>query len=31
MFLKEKLTAEGSFEKLKSRLVAGGHLEYGDI
>jgi Reverse transcriptase (RNA-dependent DNA polymerase) len=27
MFLKEKYTADGVFEKLKSRLVAGGHLQ----
>ena len=31
MFLKEKFTAEGSFEKLKSRLLAGGHLKDRDI
>ena len=31
MFLKEKFTADGSFEKLKSRLVAGGHLQDRDI
>ena len=31
MSLKEKFTAEGSFEKLKSRLVAGGHLKDRDI
>ena len=31
MFLKEKLTADGSVEKLKSRLVAGGHLKDRDI
>ena len=27
MFLKEKFNAEGQFEKLKSRLVAGGHRQ----
>ena len=27
MFLKEKFTAEGLFDKLKSRLVAGGHMQ----
>ena len=27
MFLKEKFKANGEFEKLKSRLVAGGHLQ----
>ena len=27
MFLKEKYTADGMFEILKSRLVAGGHLQ----
>lgn len=27
MFLKEKYLADGSFEKLKSRLVAGGHMQ----
>ena len=26
MFLKDKYTAEGKFDELKSRLVAGGHL-----
>eukprot|EP01030_Chromulinospumella_sphaerica_P034339 gene34339-biopygen9391 len=35
MFLKEKFDAQGQFEKLKSRLVAGGHRQdkelYGDI
>ena len=31
MFLKEKFTTEGPFEKLKSRLVAGGHLQDRDI
>ena len=31
MFLKEKFTAEGSFEKLKSRVVAGGHLKDRDM
>ena len=31
MFLKEKFTAEGSFEKLKSSLVAGGHLQDRDM
>ena len=30
-FLEEKFTAEGSFEKLKSRVVAGGHLKDRDI
>ena len=27
MFLKEKFTADGKFEKLKARLVAEGHLQ----
>ena len=27
MFLKEKFTADGSFAKFKSRLVAGGHYQ----
>jgi hypothetical protein len=27
MFLKDKYTAAGVFEKLKARLVAGGHLQ----
>ena len=27
MFLKEKFYADGNFEKLKARLVAGGHLQ----
>ena len=27
MFLKEKFSSDGSFEKLKSRLVAGGHMQ----
>lgn len=27
MFLKEKFTSTGEFEKLKSRLVAGGHMQ----
>ena len=27
MFLKDKYTADGKFDKLKSRLVAGGHLQ----
>ena len=27
MFLKEKFLSDGSFEKLKSRLVAGGHMQ----
>ena len=27
MFLKDKYTAEGFFDKLKARLVAGGHLQ----
>jgi Reverse transcriptase (RNA-dependent DNA polymerase) len=27
MFLKEKFTAEGAFDKLKARLVAGGHQQ----
>ena len=31
MFLKDKYTAEGKFDKLKSRLVAGGHLQDRDI
>ena len=31
MFLKEKFTADGVFEKLKARLVAGGHLQDRDI
>ena len=31
MFLKEKYTADGMFEKLKSRLVAGGHLQDRDV
>ena len=31
MFLKEKFTAEGSFEKRKSTVVAGGHLKDRDI
>ena len=31
MFLKEKYTADGIFEKVKARLVAGGHLQDRDI
>ena len=31
MFLKEKYTADGMFEKLKSRLVAGGRLQDRDV
>ena len=31
MFLKEKFTADGLFEKLKARLVAGGHLQDREI
>eukprot|EP01030_Chromulinospumella_sphaerica_P034324 gene34324-biopygen8787 len=35
MFLKEKFNAQGDFEKLKARLVAGGHRQdkelYGDV
>ena len=31
MFLKDKYTADGKFDKLKSRLVAGGHLQDRDI
>ena len=31
MFLKEKYTADGKFEKLKSRLVASGHLQDRDF
>ena len=31
MFLKEKYTADGMFEKLKSRLVAVGHLQDRDV
>ena len=31
MFLKDKYTAEGKFDKLKSRLVAGGHLQDREI
>lgn len=27
MFLKDKYTAQGAFEKLKARLVAGGHMQ----
>ena len=27
MFLKEKFTSDGTFDKLKSRLVAGGHMQ----
>ena len=29
MFLKEKFTADGLFEKLKVRLVAGDHFQIG--
>ena len=35
MFIKEKYRADGTFEKLKARLVAGGHMQdrsdYGDV
>jgi hypothetical protein len=31
MFLKDKYRADGVFEKLKSRLIAGGHLQDRDI
>ena len=31
MFLKEKIAADGSFDKLKSRIVAGGHMQDRDI
>lgn len=35
MFIKEKYLADGSFEKLKARLVAGGHMQkredFGDV
>ena len=31
IFLKEKFTAEGLFQKLKARLVAGGHQQDKDI
>ena len=31
MFLKEKFTPDNSLEKIKSRLVAGGHLQDRDI
>ena len=31
MFSKKKYTADGMFEKLKSRLVAGGHLQDRDV
>ena len=31
MFLKDKYTPEGKFDKLKSRLVAGGHLQDREI
>ena len=31
MFLKEKYNAQGGFEKLKSRLVAGGHRQDKDV
>ena len=31
MFLKEKFTADGIFDKLKARLVAGGHLQDKEI
>ena len=31
MFLKEKTLADGSFDKLKSRIVAGGHMQDRDI
>ena len=31
LFLKEKFLADGTFEKLKARLVAGGHMQSRDI
>ena len=31
MFLKEKFTPDNSLEKIKSRLVAGGHLQDRDM
>ena len=31
IFLKEKLDSKGNFQRLKSRLVAGGHLQLKDI
>jgi hypothetical protein len=31
MFVKEKTLADGSFDKLKSRIVAGGHMQDRDI
>ena len=31
MFLKEKFMADGTFDKLKARLVAGGHMQSRDI
>jgi hypothetical protein len=31
MFLKEKFNAQGTFEKLKARLVAGGHMQDRDL
>ena len=31
MFLKEKFRADGTFEKLKARLVAGGHMQSREI
>jgi hypothetical protein len=31
MFLKEKVNADGIFEKIKARLVAGGHLQDRDV
>jgi hypothetical protein len=31
MFIKEKYNADGTFEKLKSRLVAGGDQQYRDL
>ena len=31
MFLKEKFSPDGTFDKLKARLVAGGHLQDTEI
>ena len=31
MFLKNKYRVDGTFEKIKARLVAGGHLQDRDI